>query len=427
MSAAGNRRIAVIGAGIGGLTFAIAARRYGIRVDIYEQTAELREVGAAVALSANATRFFEQFGLASTSGPAKAGHYGDSGSPEAGHYGDLASRWSEVSHLIYRDGRDGRLIGKHEVGAAYRQRFGAPYVGIHRADLQAVLSSAAGLDRIHLNKRLVDIDDSGARASVHFDDGTSSEADLVIGADGARSFVRQWMLGYDDALYSGCSGFRGIVPIDQLPRLPDPTALQFWMGPGGHLLHYPMGNGDINFLLVERQPSPWPHRDWTMPGREGEQLRHFAQWHPAVVEMITAHPISNRWGLFHRPPLGRWTRGRVTLLGDAAHQLAPHHGQGANQSIEDAVVLASCLGECGARPLADALERYETMRRGRTRKVQFASISVPDVLHLPDGENADRRNARLGTFDGALHHLGWIHEFDAATQEPTERQGGTWL
>jgi salicylate hydroxylase len=143
--------------------------------------------------------------------------------------------------------------------------------------------------------------------------------------------------------------------------------------------------------------------------------------------MITATPISSRWGLFHRPPLGRWTRGRVTLLGDAAHQLAPHHGQGANQSIEDAIVLAACIRDAGAGPLDSAIERYERLRRGRTRKVQYASISAVDVLHLPDGENATRRNARLATFQGALHHLGWIHEFDASAGEPGERHGGTWL
>jgi salicylate hydroxylase len=199
------------------------------------------------------------------------------------------------------------------------------------------------------------------------------------------------------------------------------------MGPGGHLLHYPMGNNHINFLLVERHPTPWPRRDWIMKATEGEQLRRFAQWHPAVVETIRAKPISDRWGLFHRPPLGRWTRGRVTLLGDAAHQLAPHHGQGANQSVEDAIVLAACLGEFGTGPLTGSLERYERLRRGRTRKVQYASISVADVLHLPDGDDADRRNARLASPEGMLHHLGWIHEFDASTQEPNERQGGIWL
>ena len=405
MCAANERRIAVVGAGIGGLTLAIALRRHGISVDVYEQTSELRETGAAVALTANGARLFDWLGL----------------TPQ------LASRWFEVSALIYRDGRDGHLIGRHPIGAAYRERCGAPYVGIHRADLQAVLSAAAGLECIQLGKRLVDLDDTGPRAVLRFDGGTSAVADLVVGADGARSFVRSWMLGYDDALYTGCSGFRGMVPIEKLPSLPDPTAIQFWMGPGGHLLHYPMGNGHINFLLVERHPTPWPWRDWIMPAIEEEQLRHFARWHPAVVEMITANPISNRWGLFHRPPLGRWTRGRVTLLGDAAHQLAPHHGQGANQSIEDAAVLAACLVEAGSRSFDEALERYEKLRHGRTRRVQHASISAADVLHLPDGENAERRDAWLGSHEGAWHLAGWIHEFDASRQEPDEQQGGTWL
>jgi salicylate hydroxylase len=405
MCAANERRIAVVGAGIGGLTLAIALRQHGIGVDVYEQTSELRETGAAVALTANGARVFDRLGL----------------TPQ------LASRWFEVSDLIYRDGRDGHLIGRHPIGAAYRERCGAPYAGIHRADLQAVLSAAAGLERIRLGKRLVDIDDTGPRTVLRFDDGTSAAADIVVGADGARSFIRSWMLGYDDALYTGCSGFRGMVPIEKLPTLPDPTAIQFWMGPGGHLLHYPMGNGQINFLLVERHPTPWPWRDWIMPAIEGEQLRHFARWHPAVVEMITANPISNRWGLFHRPPLGRWTRGRVTLLGDAAHQLAPHHGQGANQSIEDAVVLAACLVEAGSRPFGEAIDRYERLRRGRTRRVQHASISAADVLHLPDGANAERRDAWLGSHEGDWHLAGWIHEFDASRQEPDDRQGGTWL
>jgi salicylate hydroxylase len=405
MSGFPSHRIAIVGAGIGGLTLAIALRRLGLGADLYEQAAELREVGAAVALSANGTRFFEQFGL----GP------------------QLASRGFEVEGLIYRDGRSGHLIGRHEVGPSYRRRFGAPYYGIHRADLQAILSTAAGPESIHLHKRLVGVDDTGPRAVLRFEDGSTADADLVVGADGAHSFLRRWMLGYDDRLYTGCSGFRGIVPVERVPSLPDAAALQFWMGPGGHLLHYPMGNGHINFLLVERHPTPWPRPEWMMPATEGEQLRHFAAWHPAVVEMITAVPISRRWGLFHRPPLGRWTKGRVTLIGDAAHTMAPHHGQGANQSIEDAVVLAACIADARAADPAAALLRFERLRRGRTRRVQFASISTADVLHLPDGEIADRRNARLATPEGALHHLGWVHEFDAGGHEPTERQGGTWL
>lgn len=399
-------KIAIIGAGIGGLTLALALREHGIDAQLYEQTDELREVGAAVALSANATRFYERMGLRAA----------------------FDAVCAEIPELIYRDGRSGEVIGQHRGEPSYRQQFGGAYWGVHRADLQAVLSNAVGLDRIHLGHRLTDLVQHPDRVSLSFANGRRIDADLVIGADGARSITRCWMLGYDDALYSGCSGFRGVVPAERMDLLPDTEAIQFWMGPQGHLLHYPIGDkGDQNFLLVERHPSPWPSREWVAPAREGEQLRLFRDWHPAVVQMISAVPVSQRWGLFHRPPLGRWSKGRVTLIGDAAHALVPHHGQGANQSIEDAVVLAAQLAKAGAGRWREAQEAYERLRRGRTRKVQYASISTADVLHLPDGPEAQARNARLGARESLLHHLDWIHDFDALAQEPTERQGGTWL
>ncbi|NML31713.1 FAD-dependent monooxygenase [Paraburkholderia antibiotica] len=399
-------KIAIVGAGIGGLTLALALREHGIDAQLYEQTDELREVGAAVALSANATRFYDRMGLRAA----------------------FEKVCAEVPALVYRDGRSGEVIGHHRGAPDYRGQFGGSYWGVHRADLQAILSSAVGLDRIKLGHRLVELTQNADRVELTFQNGERVEADLVIGADGARSLTRRWMLGYDDVLYSGCSGFRGVVPAELMDLLPDPETIQFWVGPGGHLLHYPIGDkGDQNFLLVERHPSPWPSRDWVMPASEGEQLRLFKDWHPAVVQMITAVPISQRWGLFHRPPLGRWSKGRVTLIGDAAHALVPHHGQGANQSIEDAVVLADQLAKAGAGNWRAAQEAYERLRRGRTRKVQYASISTADVLHLPDGPAASERNARLGSRERVLHHLDWIHDFDALSQEPNERQGGTWL
>ncbi|WP_118184554.1 FAD-dependent monooxygenase [Paraburkholderia phosphatilytica] len=398
--------IAIIGAGIGGLTLALALRERGIDAQLYEQTDELREVGAAVALSANATRFYEHMGLRAA----------------------FDAVCAEIPALIYRDGRSGEVIGRHHGEPSYREQFGGSYWGVHRADLQAVLSKAVGLEHINLGHRLTDIVQHPDRVSLSFANGRRIDADLVIGADGARSITRRWMLGYDDALYSGCSGFRGLVPAERMHLLPDPEAIQFWVGPQGHLLHYPIGdNGDQNFLLVERHPSPWASRDWVTPASEGEQLRLIKDWHPAVVQMISAVPISQRWGLFHRPPLGRWSKGRVTLIGDAAHALVPHHGQGANQSIEDAVVLAAQLAKAGPGRWRDAQEAYERLRRGRTRKVQYASISTADVLHLPDGPEAQARNARLQSRESLLHHLDWIHDFDALEREPTERQGGTWL
>lgn len=397
------KRIAIIGGGIGGLTLALALRGQDVQVDIYEQADELREVGAAVALSANATRFYEgQLGLGAA-GRAK---------------------WFEIQALIYRDGRDGRTIA--EFRADYRATYGHPYVGIHRADLQVILSGAVGLEHIHLSKRMESIDDTGREAVIHFADGSSAAADLVIGADGARSVTRKLLLGYDDAIYSGASAFRGIVAPDDMPSMPDKDAIQFWMGPGQHCLHYPIGSGAHNFFLVERNPSPWPYKTWIAPSNDEEKLARWADWHPAIVEMVSAVSCSERWALFHRPPLGRWSKGRITLIGDAAHALVPHHGQGANQSIEDAMVLAEQLARHPDDWGAGRAE-YERLRRGRTRKVQYASITTADVLHLPDGPRAEERNARLAAPDAWDRHLAWVHSFAAEEGEPDDRSGGTWL
>lgn len=406
-------RIAVVGGGIGGLTFAIAMRHHGINVEIYEQANELREVGAAVALAANATRFYyDHWGMGE----------------------ELDKAGFEIPALIFRDGKTGNVIGRHAAGQTYRDLFGGPYLGIHRAELQRILSTKVGMERIHLGKRLANIDDSGESVVLHFQDGSKAEADIVIGADGTRSTVRNLMLGYEDYLYAGYSAFRGIVPIDAMPSMPDPTAIQIWMGDAGHCVHYPIGGdrkGDVNFFLVERNPATWPVKQSTMYAADGEQTRHFKDWHPALLEMIgsnTLKTVNERWGMVYRMMLGRWSKGRVTLLGDAAHALVPHHGQGANQSIEDAVVLADCIAAAGSQSIAETFERYERLRRGRARKVVYASVTAGDMYHLPPGENRDRRDARLASHEAMLHHLDWMHGFDCSNfNEPDERQGGTWL
>lgn len=397
-----SKRIAVVGGGIGGLTLAIALRDHDdVRVDIYEQAEELREVGAAIALSANATRFY----------------YGRWGMEP--QFAEVAF---EIQALNYRDGRTGEMIS--EIRGDYRGKYGYPYLGIHRADLQQILSGKVGMDHIHLNKRLVSIDDSGSEAVLTFADGSTAAADLVIGADGARSTVRKLMLGYDDGLFTGCSAFRGIVEPEDMPLMPDKDAIQFWMGPGGHCLHYPIGSGAHNFFLVERGALPWPHKTWIAPVEDKEKLRHFEGWAEPILEMVSAVECTERWALFHRPALGRWSKGRITLIGDAAHAVVPHHGQGANQSIEDVVVLADQLKKTD--DWDSAREEFERLRRGRTRKVQYASVTVGEVLHLPDGPRADERNARLKAeaFD---RHLHWVHSFKADEMEPDEEGGGTWL
>ncbi|MFW0785254.1 FAD-dependent monooxygenase [Gordonia sp. CPCC 206044] len=392
-----SKRIAIVGAGIGGLTLAIDLQRKGMDVAIYEQTSVLKEVGAAVALSANATRFYEgRFGLT----------------------GQLGEKAAEVDGLIFRDGRTGEQIARLSSREDYRRRYGAPYIGIHRADLQAILFDALDAGSLHLSKRLTDIDDSGAAARLMFEDGDEAEADLVIGADGARSLVRRLLLGYDDARYSGCSAARGIVAPELMPSLPDPETIQFWMGPGGHLLHYPIGNGDQNFFLVKRESLPWAEKTWVAPVEDKRHVEPFAEWAPAVVEMVSAVPVREQWALFYRPPLTHWSQGRVTLLGDAAHATVPHHGQGANQSIEDAIVLSDLLSESSDWDWARTA--YEQRRRFRTRKVTDAAVTVGEMLHLPDSPMARERNRRLAAPEAFDRHLDWIHSFRADSQLPDQ-------
>jgi salicylate hydroxylase len=385
-------RIAIIGGGIGGLTLALALRQRGMQADVYEQAAELAEIGAAVALSANATRELRRLGVLDP----------------------ITAASCEPTELIYRDGRTGARIAAHPVheGRAYQARFGAPYYGIHRADLQRALSGALAGEGLHLGHRLSDLAEAGAAMRLTFDNGHKAEADLVVGADGVRSLVRQYVTGGEGVTYSGTSALRGIVPAAALPALPDPHAIQFWMGPDAHLLHYAIGGdgGDVNYFAVMEGPREWPAAGSVAEIGRDEALGAFAGWHPAVTEMVAAVPHHKRWGLFVVRPLLSWHRGRAVLLGDSAHAMVPHHGQGANTTIEDAITLAELLP--GTRP--DALEAmmatYQQLRRARTRKIQRSSWATNGLLHLPDGPATADRDRRMARFP---EDFAWIHGHDA--------------
>jgi len=282
-----------------------------------------------------------------------------------------------------------------------------------RADLQRILSDALGGVGLHLGHRLTNLVDHGDTIGLEFANGRFAQADLVIGADGVRSVVRRFVTGGEDAVYSGTSAFRGIVPADQLPSLPNSQALQFWMGPNAHLLHYAIGGrGEaVNFFAAVEGPAVWPHADkWLTEVEPGEALTAFKGWHPAVTEMVSAVEHKVRWGLFSVRPLVTWHRGRALLLGDAAHAMLPHHGQGANTTIEDAVTLTELLVGASPSEFEAVAGRYEALRRARTRKIQRSSRVTNDLLHLPDGPTLAERDRRVSRFP---EDFGWIHQFDA--------------
>jgi salicylate hydroxylase len=384
-------RVGIVGAGIGGLSLALALRERGLQAEVFEQAPELTEIGAAIGLSANAIREFSRLGLAA----------------------ELAAASAIPTELIYRHWRDGARIAAHPVGRDdwYDKQFGTPWFGTHRADLQKILSAAFGGEHLHLGCRLVNIAEQDHSVVLEFASGRTHEADIVVGADGVRSVVRRWITGADDVVYSGTSAFRGIVPTENLPSLPDPHAIQFWMGPGAHLLHYAIGQDgeSVNFFAVVETPSIWPHDGSVAEVFDEVPVASFRGWHPAVTEMIRAASSPIRWGLFTVRPLLRWYRDRVVILGDAAHGMLPHHGQGANTSIEDAFALAGLLAGSRGDDLEDTFSRYQGLRRARTRAIQRSSWVTSSLLHLPDGPAAQARNAKVARVPD---DFGWIHAYD---------------
>lgn len=311
--------------------------------------------------------------------------------------------------LIYRHWQAGSRVASFAAGTSYERRFGAPYYGIHRADLQRLLVEARGVEHVHLNRQLVHISTEGEGYRLVFADGSVTHADVVVGADGVHSTVRRWVTAEHAVVYSGTSGFRGLIPAAELANLPTPGTIQYWMGPGAHVLHYPIGDGTvINFLAVVDEPAYWSDSSWVREIDPDELAAAFGDWHPGVRELVTATTLHRRWALFGQKPLNRWHRDGVVLLGDAVHAMLPHHGQGANQTIEDAVTLAECLAT--TEQVTPALRRYASLRRGRTRHVQRGSWAASALLHVADGPAAVRRDDGLAEIPTVLDG---IHGHDA--------------
>jgi salicylate hydroxylase len=352
-----GRPVLVVGAGIGGLTAALALLRAGRRVVVAEQAATLGEVGAGLTLSPNATRVLHALGLADALA-AIASH------PDTG----------AIRH--YRTGEPFVIRDRRSEEA----RYGAPYVQVHRADLHAALVRAVRAidpEAIRLDHAFLGAveDADGIDAVVRRSDGTRStvHAAVLIGADGARSPVRTALFRASPPHYTGYAAWRGLVPVDRLPpgTIDYPTCL--YVGPDSMFARYLVRGGSfVNFVAAVREPS-WTEESWSARGDPGEALAAFAAFHPAVLATLAAVPAGAlfKWALHTREPLVSWVEGRTALLGDAAHPMLPFMGQGAAMSIEDAMVLARAL-DADPSPTA-ALRRYEAARRERATAVQLQS------------------------------------------------------
>jgi salicylate hydroxylase len=387
-------RIAVVGAGIAGLTLALALRRAGLRCAVFEQAGRLAEVGAGVQVAPNAARLLHRLGLAD-------------------HLEVVALRPHAIQMSRWDDGR---TIMRTPLGAECEQMFGAPYYVVHRADLHRGLLARLPPDIVQLGRRCVRVAERAGEVQLEFGDGSRVTADVVVGADGIHSAVRDQLVR-DAPRFSGQTIYRGLVPADRVPSLTEPR-VQLWLGPGQHCVAYPVSGGTFVSFGATTPANGWFAESWSSAGRVEELATAYRTWHPTVLELIAAADSVGRWALHDRDPLPRWSTRRSTLVGDAAHPMLPFLAQGANQAIEDAVVLAACLGGVASGgDLEQALRCYEAVRRPRTGEIQQRSRDNTRALHLPDGAEQRRRDEHLaGSAD--LVSQRWLYGYDAELGDP---------
>jgi salicylate hydroxylase len=388
-------KIIVIGAGIGGLAAALTLGRAGCEVQVFEQAAELREVGAGVQISPNATRILHRLGLEEP----------------------LRRFGVRPRNLLIRRWDDGRAITRQPLADACERNFGAPYYHFHRAELLDLLSAAVPSGVIHLDHRCVGLTQREDRVEVRFQNGALAEAEVVVGADGIHSTVREAILGKELPHFSGHVAYRGLVPSARVAHLGLEVEAASWWGPDHHFVHYFVGAGARYLNWVAVTPGEWRVESWTAKGEVADALKEFAGWHPLVRAMIGSVDTTNRWALYDRDSLPQWTVGRVTLMGDAAHAMLPYMAQGAVQSIEDAAVLAKCLERADSDDVGAALRRYEETRKPRASRCQEGSRRNAILYHLGDGEEQRKRDANLASSTTApLPQNTWLYGHDVEAE-----------
>jgi salicylate hydroxylase len=382
---------AIVGGGIGGLATAAALTRAGIQASVYEQASELGEVGAGVLIGPNSVRLLHRLGLAGAI--------------------DEVGGWVGEGSTYYR--HDGARVAP--VMTTDSSGWAAMY-GMHRADLIDVLLRAVPGDRIRPGHRAVSFEQDGDRARVVFENGVVAEADVVIAADGIHSTLRRFVTEPTAPVFSGQISYRGVLDTSRVPWWPA-RIFQVWMGEGKHVIVFPVRAGKmLNFVCFV--PADEEMREsWSAPGDPDELRASFDGFAAPVTALLRQVDSTFWWGLYDREPLAEWTSGRLALLGDAAHPMLPHLGQGANQSVEDAFALAAVLRDASPADVPAALRRYAQVRRRRTDVVQANSRrngerydQVNRTAESRDRELADTRKLRA-----------WIYDYDVEAEPDLTR------
>jgi salicylate hydroxylase len=310
---------------------------------------------------------------------------------------------------------DGRTLLRTALGDSVVDAFGFPHYQMHRADLLSCLLDTLPPERVHTGHQLVGFVDHGDRVEAEFAHGESVVADALVGADGIHSTVQRLLFGPREAHFTGCAAYRGLIPAERLHELDLEVTAEVWMGPGRHFVHYFVRSAQLlNFVAIFEQDS-WTSESWTDEGDVAAALAEFEGWHPRVRAILAAVDQTFIWALFDRPPLERWSVGRVTLLGDACHPMLPFVAQGAAQAIEDGATLTACLADESSGDVDAALRRYERLRLPHTAQVQATAEANKTRFHLPDGPEQEARDAQMatGSTDWSNASIAWIYGHNA--------------
>ena len=406
MSAAANEQSAiVVGAGIGGLTTALAMARAGRDVLVLEQAEQLGEVGAGVQLSPNASRVLYSLGLR-----------------------EQLEACAFRPQAIEARSSVGRLVFRERLGAYAVSRYGFPYLHLHRADLHAVLAEAVAADpriELRLGARCDRVSsDSISPSAVLAGSGERLETELLIGADGIHSAVREALFGSAQPRFTGNVAWRALIPVDELSGTKPPPVAGIWMGAGAHVVMYYLRRGELVNVVAVVEQAGWEVESWSERGNPDELRAAFAGWNASVTSTLAAvkPEACYRWALLDRPPLPSWSGGRAVLVGDACHPTLPFLAQGAAMAIEDAATLAHCLATAGSS--AEALRRYEALRKPRTSKIQRVSRLNARIFHL--GEPwAGVRNQVLPLVTRATRLADELYAYDALSVDAGGRDRST--
>jgi salicylate hydroxylase len=387
--------VAIVGGGIGGLAAALALHRRGVEVAVYEKSARISEIGAGITMSPNALKALRALELER----------------------QAVSIGYQADDSVIRSWRSGRVITRQKRSGNVVERFGASFLTIHRADLLEIIAGAVPERLIHLGAECVGV--AADNAVARFADGREVEADVVIGADGIHSTVRESLFGPDAPHFTGCVCWRGLVPIDALPPGSRATEMTSWWGPHGHVVHYRVRRGELINFVAHIDSDAWTEESWTRECDRAELMTTYARWNESLLRLFESSERYYKWALYDRDPLAAWGKGPVSLLGDAAHPMLPYLGQGACMAIEDGCVLADLVARTPDDPVR-ALRDYERLRAPRTRQAQLGSrhrakenhLASPLARLMRDAKFAWRR--QFGT-DKTPFQAAWLYDYDVAT------------